>query len=68
VNAADEPKDAGASRPHRPRRVVISSLTGKPIPWGEEDEEREAEAERKRPSGHDAELLRDVPPHWGNGH
>jgi hypothetical protein len=48
--------------------VVISSLTGKPIPWGEEDEEREAEAERKRPSGHDAELLRDVPPHWGNGH
>ena len=41
------------------RRVVISSVTGKPIPW---------ESEESAPAGQsarDAELLRNLPPHWG---
>ncbi|MBK0331294.1 hypothetical protein Bra3105_15585 [Brachybacterium halotolerans subsp. kimchii] len=79
----------GADR--RSGRVVISSLTGKPIPW--DDDERSGDArsdgaraprrgderplipdrasedapEAEERSGHDAEILRDVPPHWGTG-
>ncbi|MFE5775815.1 hypothetical protein [Brachybacterium sp. NPDC056505] len=79
----------GADR--RSGRVVISSLTGKPIPWddgdrtggahgdgaraprrGEEprvipDRASEDAPEAGERSGHDAEILRDVPPHWGTG-
>ena len=70
----------GAARP--PRRVVISSVTGKPIPW-EEPEERRAPARDRRPilpdrvdedapepgadDSHDARIAGDVPPHWGRG-
>ena len=62
-------------------RVVISSLTGKPIPWDEE--EQQAAREEHRPilpdrlaedapdpradESNDARIARDVPPHWGRG-
>lgn len=45
------------------RRVVISSLTGKPITWDSPEQPRGATAK----DAHEAELLRDVPPHWGRG-
>lgn len=76
------------------RRVVISSITGKPIPWDDgasaapgadggaersgrgtggagspvipnkagEDAPEAGEADSR-----DAQILRDVPPHWGTG-
>lgn len=69
----------GAARP--PRRVVISSVTGKPIPW--DDEEEVAAAPERRPllpdrvaedapepgadESNDARIAGDVPPHWGRG-
>ncbi|MCL6422883.1 hypothetical protein Bequi_05690 [Brachybacterium sp. JHP9] len=52
----------GSSAPVAPAasgRVVISSVTGKPIPWEAE------EAAPRGTSAHDAELLRNLPPHWG---
>ena len=50
----------------RPRRgrVVISSVTGEPIPW-EEDETEAAPASVG--DSNDARLAGDVPPHWGRG-
>lgn len=45
------------------RRVVISSLTGKPITWDSPEQSRGATAK----DAHEADLLRDVPPHWGRG-
>lgn len=60
--------ERGADRAERaaaPRRrpVVISSVTGEPIAW--EDDEGDHGA--RRPDARDAEILRDVPPHWGTG-
>lgn len=40
------------------KRVVISSLTGRPVEW---------EAEESAPSADDERITRDVPPHWGRG-
>jgi hypothetical protein len=45
-------------------RVVISSLTGKPMPWEDDDEDAQEEG---KDTAHEAELRRDVPPHWGTG-
>jgi len=63
------------------RKVVISSVTGKPIPW--EDEESAPAAGPRPPlfpdrvaedapepgtdESNDARLAQDVPPHWGTG-
>ncbi|EWS81946.1 hypothetical protein [Brachybacterium phenoliresistens] len=63
------------------RKVVISSVTGKPIPW--EDEEPASAPGRSAPlfpdrvaedapepgtdESNDARLAQDVPPHWGTG-
>jgi hypothetical protein len=62
VTTPEQPRPA-ARRP-RGGRVVISSVTGEPIPW-EEDETEAAPA----PGGdsNDARLAGDVPPHWGRG-
>ncbi|PWH07734.1 hypothetical protein DEO23_03730 [Brachybacterium endophyticum] len=75
------------------RRVVISSITGKPIPWddgtpaagaddGAERSGRRAGAagppvipnkagedapEAGETGSREAQILRDVPPHWGTG-
>lgn len=58
----DQPRGQdGKPRP----RVVISSLTGKPIPWPAPEE---ADAPAPRPDAREAQMLRDVPPHWGRGH
>ncbi|AXK45854.1 hypothetical protein [Brachybacterium saurashtrense] len=73
------PSGVGGARPAR--RVVISSLTGKPLDWdGAEEPERSApsrpvlpdrvEAEAPEPGAdesNDARLTEDVPPHWGGG-
>lgn len=49
--------------PRATRRIVISSLTGKPITWDSPEQSRGATAK----DAHEADLLRDVPPHWGRG-
>lgn len=52
-------------RGKRRQRVVISSLTGKPIPWPDAEG---AELPVPRPDAREAHMLRDVPPHWGRAH
>jgi hypothetical protein len=63
------------------RKVVISSVTGKPIHWEEQDSAPEHAAPAPRPivpdrveadapepgadESNDARLSGDVPPHWG---
>lgn len=83
----DEVRGSG----RRAGRVVISSITGKPIPWDDETAAEGSGAGRARTAqrgdepplipdragedtpeageraGHDAQILRDVPPHWGTG-
>jgi hypothetical protein len=53
------------------RKVVISSLTGKPMAWDEDEQDDEEQdedrAERRRSAAHDAQILREIPPHWGTG-
>lgn len=53
--------------PRRPSRVVISSLTGKPMDWPAEPDEDEAGAPRRTPTADDARITREIPPHWGKG-
>lgn len=69
--------------PRRPRRTVISSVTGKPIDWDEPAEDADRPAGESRPllptrvdedspepgtdESHDARIAGDVPPHWGRG-
>lgn len=69
------------ARPPRPGRIVISSVTGRPIPWDDPDEgtpvrdqpplfpSRVAEdsPEPDTDESNDARLTADRPPHWGNG-
>lgn len=74
----------GTPRGRRPaaRRAVISSLTGKPIPWEDEDDPAAAATPRTplipdrlsedapepgADESNDARLAQDVPPHWGRG-
>lgn len=78
---AKDPAGGGGARP--PRRVVISSVTGRPIPWGEQDDPapERPDAPERRPilpnrvaedapepdESNDARIAGDVPPHWGSG-
>ena len=63
-----------------PRRVVISSVTGKPISWDEPAQERSPDPRPILPDrvaedapepgadeSNDARIAGDVPPHWGRG-
>ena len=58
-SAAEHRDDARSAT----RRVVISSLTGGPISWDSPEQPRGTTAQ----DAHEADLLRDVPPHWGRG-
>ncbi|MGP9539470.1 hypothetical protein ACT3SP_15790 [Brachybacterium sp. AOP43-C2-M15] len=74
-------RGGAAARP--PRRVVISSVTGKPIPWDETETVQERPSAERRPilpdrvdedapepgadESNDARIAGDVPPHWGRG-
>ncbi|WP_157085801.1 hypothetical protein [Devriesea agamarum] len=48
-------------------KVVISSLTGERIVWDEDPDEADVAAQSTQVNPQDARLLREVPPHWGNG-
>lgn len=76
-----EAAGGGAARP--PRRVVISSVTGEPIPWDEPEQSPAPPVRERRPilpnrveedapepgadESNDARIAGDVPPHWGRG-
>lgn len=65
------------------RRVVISSVTGKPIEWDDDRADGSAAPQEPRPilpervaedapepgadESNDARIAGDVPPHWGRG-
>ncbi|WP_114853697.1 hypothetical protein [Brachybacterium sp. YJGR34] len=57
---------SGEERPRRrsPEKVVISSVTGKPIAWEDEPEDG---PEPGAEESNDARIAGDVPPHWGRG-
>lgn len=53
-----------ASPSRRSHPVVVSSRTGKPIPW-EDDADGADDAPRSTDPAHDARIAGDIPPHWG---
>lgn len=71
----------GVSAGAAPHRVVISSLTGRPIAWKDDsssdrrdgagpivpDRAAEDAPEPGQDTSNDDRLTRDVPPHWGTG-